>query len=106
MAEKVQHHILDKVLSKHSKHSKSAREIEYQFYELCKYLKSPPGETTAERVNLMPRKRKIQEAKTRMKVLTPNKLLIRLSIISAQIKVVNNVNKLKYNIKQIIYLSA
>ena len=54
----------------------------------------------------MPRKRTRQEGKTRMKFLTPNKLLIRLSIISAQIKVVNNVNKLKYDIKQIIYLSA
>ena len=106
MAEKVQHHILDKVLSKHSKHSKSVWEIEYQFYELCKYLKSQPDETTAERVKLMPRKRTRQEGKTRMKFLTPNKLLIRLSIISAQIKVVNNVNKLKYDIKQIIYLSA
>ena len=37
-------------------------------------------------------------------MLTPNKLLTRLSILIAQIKAGNNSNKLKSDIRQILYL--
>ena len=37
-------------------------------------------------------------------MLTPNKLLTRLSILIAQIKAGNNSNKLKNDIRQILYL--
>ena len=39
-----------------------------------------------------------------LKILTPNKLLIRLSMLLAQIKVENNPNKLKIKVRQIMYL--
>ena len=39
-----------------------------------------------------------------LKILTPNKLLTRLSILLAQIKAGNNSNKLKNEIRQILYL--
>ena len=39
-----------------------------------------------------------------LKILTPNKLLIRLPILLAQIKAGNNSNKLKNEIRQILYL--
>ena len=90
--------------SKYSKHSKSARKIEDRCNELSKYSKSPPEETVAERIKLMPRKRKRQKIGTGIKVLTPNKLLSRLSILLVQIKAGNNSNKLKNQIKQILYL--
>ena len=61
---------LDKVLNKYSKHSKLFRDSEDQFNELCKYSKSPSEETTAERVKLMPQKRKRQKAGTVIKILT------------------------------------
>ena len=40
-----------------------------------------------------------------LKVLTPNKLLTRLSILLAQIKAGKNSYKLKNEVKQILYLS-
>ena len=48
-------------------------------------------------------KKKVKERK-RLKILTPNKLLTRLSILLAQIKVGNDSNKLKNEIRQILYL--
>ena len=39
-----------------------------------------------------------------LKILTPNKLLARLPIVLAQIKAGNNSNKLKNEIRQILYL--
>ena len=58
------------MLNKYSKHSKLFRDSEDQFNELCKYSKSPSEETTAERVKLMPQKRKRQKAGTVIKILT------------------------------------
>ena len=40
----------------------------------------------------------------RSKILTPNKLLTSLSVLSAQIKAENNSNKLKNEIRKILYL--
>ena len=45
----------------------------------------------------------IKEGK-RLKILTPNKLSIRLPILLAQIKAGNNSNKLKREIRKILYL--
>ena len=42
LTEKKQHQILDKVLSKYSKETKSVRKSEDHFNELSKYSKSPP----------------------------------------------------------------
>ena len=75
-----------------------------QLINLMKCLKSPPEETIAERVKLMPRKRKRQKIVTGIKILTPNKLRTRLSILLAQIKAVNNSEKLKREFRQILYL--
>ena len=47
---------------------------------------------------------KVREG-TGLKLLTPNKLLIRLSILLAQIRTGNNSNKLKNTIREILYLS-
>ena len=57
----------------------------------------------AERVKLNPRKRKKKEG-TGLKILTPNKLLTRLSILLAQIKARNNSYKLKNEVRQILCL--
>ena len=51
-------------------------------------VKLQPEETIAERTELNPRKRKNME--TRLKTLTPSKLLTRLPILLAQIKAGNN----------------
>ena len=67
-------------------------------------LKLEPEETIAERIRLNPRKRKTTG--TGLKVLTPNKLLTRLPIILAQIKAGNNLNKLKNEIRQMLYLES
>ena len=48
-------------------------------------------------------KKKVKERKG-LKILTPNKLLTRLSILLAQIKIGNDSNKLKNEIRQILYL--
>ena len=45
-----------------------------------------------------------EEIKEGEKNLTPNKLFTRLPILLAQIKDGNNSNKLKYGIRQILYL--
>ena len=47
---------------------------------------------------------KVREG-TGLKILTPNKLLIRLSILLAQIRSGNNSNKLRNTIREILYLS-
>ena len=75
---------LDKVLNKYSKHSKLFRDSEDQFNELCKYSKSPSEETTAERVKLMPQKRKRQKTGTVIKILTSTNLLTRLPVLLPQ----------------------
>ena len=49
-----------------------------------KEVKLVPEETIAEGIKLNPQKRKNEE--TRLKILTPNKLLTRLPILLAQIK--------------------
>ena len=46
---------------------------------------------------------KVKEGKG-LKILTPNKLLTRLPILLAQMKVGNNSDKLKNKIRQILYL--
>ena len=55
--------------------------------------KLQPEETIAERVKLNPQKR--EKTGTRLKILTPSKLLTRLPILVAQIKAGNNLNKLR-----------
>ena len=65
-------------------------------------VKSEPEETTAERMKLNPRKRKITG--TGFKILTPNKLLTRFPILLAQIKAGRISYKLKNEIIQILYL--
>ena len=65
-------------------------------------VKLEPEETIAERVKLKPRKRKPEG--TGLKLLAPNKLLTRLSILSAQIEAGNNSSKLKNEVRQILYL--
>ena len=56
-------------------------------------IKFEPEETITERIKLNSRKRK--NAGTGLKVLTPSKLLTRLSILLAQMKAGNNLYKLK-----------
>ena len=73
---------LDKVLNKYSKHSKLFRDSEDQFNELCKYSKSPSED--AERVKLMPQKRKRQKTGTVIKILTSTNLLTRLPVLLPQ----------------------
>ena len=65
-------------------------------------VKLEPEQTIAERIKLNPRKRKIIGAG--LKVLISNKSLTRLPILLAQIKAGNNSNKLKNEIRQILYL--
>ena len=65
-------------------------------------VKLEPEETIAERVKQNLRKR-INEG-TRLKILTPDKLLARFSILLAQMKAGNNSSKLKYEIRQVLYL--
>ena len=65
-------------------------------------VKLEPEETIAERIKLNPRKKKRKRA--RLKMLTSNKLLTRLPILSAQIKAGNNSYKLKNEIREILYL--
>ena len=67
-----------------------------------KEVKLEPEETNAERIKLNPRKRENEE--TELKILTPNKLLTRLTILLAQIKAGNNSYELKNEIRQILYL--
>ena len=61
-----------------------------------------PEESIGERIKLNPRK--IKATGTGLKILTPNKLLTRLPIRLANIKAGNNSNKLKNEIRQILYL--
>ena len=84
LTKKYQPQRLDKVLNKYSKHSKLFRDSEDQFNELCKYSKSPSEETTAERVKLMPQKRKRQKTGTVIKILTSTNLLTRLPVLLPQ----------------------
>ena len=49
-------------------------------------MKSLPEETTAERVKLMSQKIKIQKIGTGIKILSPNKLLTKLPVLLAQVK--------------------
>ena len=65
-------------------------------------VKLEPEETVAERLNLNPLKRNITG--TGLKTFTPNKLLIRLPILLAQIKAGNNSYRLKNETRQILYL--
>ena len=61
-----------------------------------------PEVTIAERVKLNPPERK--KKGTRLKILTPNKLLTRLQILSALIKAGNNLNKLRKEIRKVLHL--
>ena len=65
-------------------------------------VKLEPEESIAERINLYPRKRKITGIG--LKILTPNELLTRLPILLAQTNTGNNSNKLKNEIRQILFL--
>ena len=65
-------------------------------------VKLEPEETIAERVKLNPKKRKNEG--TRLKILTPNKLLTRFSILLAHIKAGNNSCKLKNEMKDKYYI--
>ena len=65
-------------------------------------VKLEPEETIAERIKLSHQKRKRKG--TRLKILTSKKLLIRLPILLAQIKVGNISCKLKNEIRQILDL--
>ena len=67
-----------------------------------KEVKLELEETIVERAKLNTRK-KINE-RIRLKILTQNKLLTRLSILLVQIKVGNNLYKSKNEIRQILYL--
>ena len=67
-----------------------------------KKSKSVLEEKIAERMELNPQKRKINE--TGLEILSSNKLLTRLPILLAQIKSGNNSYKLKNEIRQILYL--
>ena len=64
-------------------------------------VKLEQQKTIAVRVKLNSRKKK---RRNRIKILTPNKLLTRLPILLAQIEARNNYNKLKNEIRQILYL--
>ena len=61
-----------------------------------------PEETIAERVKSNPGKRKNEG--TRLKILTPNKLITRLAILLVRIEAANSSYKLKNEIRQILYL--
>ena len=65
-------------------------------------VKLEPEETIAERVKLNPKKRKNEG--TRLKILTPNKLLTRFPILLAHIKAGNNSCKLKNEMKDKYYI--
>ena len=67
-----------------------------------KEVKLELEETIVERAKLNTRK-KINE-RIRLKILTQNKLLTRLSILLVQIKVGNNLYKSKNEIRQTLYL--
>ena len=58
--------MLDKMLSKYSKTRKSIRKNEDNFKELSKYSKSSSGKAIAERVKLMPLKRKSEKTGSRI----------------------------------------
>ena len=60
-------------------------------------------EAVAERFKLKPRERKKKAGKG-LKILTPNKLIIKLPTLLAQIKTRNNPYQLKNEIRQIMYL--
>ena len=64
--------------------------------------KLEPEETITERMKLNPWERKTEG--TRLKFLTSSKLLTRTEILLAEIKPENNLNKLKNEIAQILYL--
>ena len=61
-------------------------------------VKLEPEKTIAERLKLNPRKRKI--VGTRLKILTPNKLLTRLTLLRAQIKFASNPCKIHKKLDQ------
>ena len=65
-------------------------------------MKLEPEETIAKRVKLFPRKRKNEGTKS--KILTPNKLLTRLSTLQRKKKAGKNSYKLKNEIRQTLYL--
>ena len=65
-------------------------------------VKLNPEETSSERAKFNPRKRK--NTGKRSKILTPSKLLTRFIILLTQIKAGNSSNKLKNEIRQILYL--
>ena len=69
-----------------------------------KEAKLEPQVTIAEKLKLVPQKRKKKKAKARLKILTQNKFLTRLSILLAQIKAGYNSNKFKNEVRLILYL--
>ena len=68
-----------------------------------KEAKLEPQVTIAEKLKLVPQKRKTK-AGARLKILTQNNFLTRLSILLAQIKAGYNSNKLKNEVRLILYL--
>ena len=68
-----------------------------------KEAKLEPQVTIAEKLKLVPQKRK-KKAGARLKILTQNNFLTRLSILLAQIKAGYNSNKLKNEVRLILYL--
>ena len=97
------------MLAKYSERSRSVTKIkdhskEKVYADNDQYLKLRPEETIAERVKLKAWERKTQKTRLWIKTLTPNKLLTRLSVLSAQVKARNSSSKLKSEIRQIAYL--
>ena len=70
--------------------------------EADKEGKLEPEETITEWMKLNPRKRKNEG--TWLKILTSKTLLTRIEILLAEIKAENNLNKLKIEIREILYL--
>ena len=105
MHKKYQHNKIDSLLSKNSADNGSIDHIIDEIETYPKYKKeSQPKETFAERVKLMPVKRKTQKLGTGLKILTSNILLTRLPVLLAQTKAGNNSYKIENEIRQILYL--
>ena len=82
----------------YSRHAKATLDS-FELKKLEKLKIEEPQETIAILVKL-----KRQKTGTGIKILTPNKLSIRLPLLSSQTKAGNNSHKLKNEIRQIVYL--
>ena len=89
------------MLRNYLKHRKLVEEIEYYDDETIKYLESEPEETIAKRVKLNPG----NKTRTGLKISSPSILLPRFPVSLAQIKAGKDSDKLKNEIKQILYFS-